>query len=184
MVRSGLNPSAFLLAAGLYYIGGGAALTAFATAALAHELGHLAAIAASGAVVRSIRLTVFGPVIEYGGVLSRRQEAVIVAAGPAAGFLFAAVCLLSASPYFIYAGQIALLATLFNLLPIGSMDGGRLTCFLLETALPPDVSARILQITGCLCAFGVVCTGASMHSPAMIAAGLWMMVLANMAELR
>lgn len=184
MVRSALNPSAFLLAAGLYYIGGGAALTAFVTAALAHELGHLAAIAASGAVVRKIRLTLFGPVIEYGGVLSRRQEAGIAAAGPVAGLAFAASCLFSASAYFMYAGEIALLASLFNLLPVYPMDGGRLALFLLETVLAPEASARILRILGSLCALGVACTGASLHSPAMIAAGLWMMVLANVSELR
>lgn len=184
MVQSALNPSAFLLAAGLYYIGGATALTAFVTAALAHELGHLAAIAASGSVVREIRLTLFGPVIEYGGVLTRRQEVGIAAAGPVAGLLFAASCLFSARPYFMYAGEIALLASLFNLLPIYPMDGGRMARFLLETVLTPETSARILRILGSLCALGVACTGASMHSPAMIAAGLWMMGLANTSELR
>ncbi len=184
MVRLELNPGFLLLAAALYFIGGGSALTAFLTAALAHELGHLAAIFITGAQVRDIRFTAFGPVIEYGGSLTSRQEAGIVAAGPVAGLLFAAVCLLSGRAYFAYVGAIALLASLFNLLPVYPMDGGRLAQYLLETAMPPAAAHTFLRVIGSLCSLGVACTGAAIHSPAAVAAGIWMMVLANVPDLR
>lgn len=184
MVRLELNPGFLLLAAALYFIGGGPALTAFLTAALVHELGHLAAIAITGAAVRNIRFTLSGPVIEYGGALTSRQEAGIVAAGPVAGLFFAAVCLSSGRAYFVYVGAIALLASLFNLLPVFPMDGGRLAQYLLETKMPTETARMILRIVGTLCSLGVACTGAAIHSPAAIAAGIWMMVLANTPDLR
>ena len=53
-----VHPAFLLLAAALYYLGGGPAVTALFTAALAHELGHLAALLWTGTGIRGLRLTV------------------------------------------------------------------------------------------------------------------------------
>ena len=179
-----VSPGFLLLAAGLYFIGGSAALTAFFTAALAHELGHLTALYITGASIRGIRVTCAGPVIEYAGVTTRRQEIGVVAAGPVAGLLFAAICFLTDIPYFCYVGAIALLAAMFNLLPVLPMDGGRLTAYALSAVLPDRGLDILMRVLGSLCSVGVFITGVMIRSPAAAAAGIWMAVLANAPDLR
>lgn len=179
-----VTPAFLLLAAALYFAGGGAAITAFFTAALAHELGHLAALTVAGASVRRVRITATGPVIEYAGAVDGRQEAGIVAAGPLAGLLFAGGCFLVGTPYFRFVGAVALLSSAFNLLPVMPMDGGRLALFALETVFSEHTASVILRVLGTLCALGVTVTGVTIRSPAAAAAGIWMAVLANCPELR
>ena len=179
-----VSPGFLLLAASLYFLGGGGALTAFLSAALAHELGHLLMMLLTGAAVKGIRVTACGPVIEYGGLLTARQEMGILAAGPAAGLLFACGCFLADTAYFEYAGAIALLATLFNLLPVIPMDGGRLLQLLLEETMPASGAAVVLRVCGSLCAVGVILTGVYIRSAAAAAIGIWMVLLANVPDLR
>lgn len=183
-VGMSVSPGLLLLGASLYFVGGGAALTAFVTAALVHELGHLAAIYLSGASLRRLRFSAAGPVIEYGGVKNQKQEAGIIAAGPVSGLLFAAGCALSGSRYFGYVGAIALLSSLFNLLPVVPMDGGRLAQLLLEEVMPPEKAEIVLRVVGSLCAAGVIATGVRLRLPAAAAAGIWMAALANVPDLR
>lgn len=179
-----VSPGFLLLAAALYFIGGTAALAAFLAAALAHELGHLAAMFMAGAVIRGVRITAAGPVIEYGGALTPRQEMGIVAAGPVAGLLFAVLCFLTDIPFFCYTGAIALLAAMFNLLPVMPMDGGRLAKYALETVMPPQTADVVLRVTGTVFAIGVFVTGLYIRSMTAAAAGIWMGALANWPDLR
>ena len=179
-----VSPGFLLLAASLYFVGGVGALAAFMAAALAHELGHMAAMFMVGASIRGIRVTLCGPVIEYSGALTRREELGILAAGPVAGLLFAALCFLTDIPFLCYAGSIALLAAMFNLLPVVPMDGGRLAQYALETVMPAPTAAVILRVSGTLCALGVFATGVCIRSPAAAAAGIWMGMLANWPKLR
>ena len=178
-----VSPGFLLLAAALYFLGGGPALTAFFTASLAHELGHLAAMALCGAWIGELRLTGAGLVIRYGGDLTPRQEAGIAAAGPLAGVLFALGCFLSRRPFFIYSGAIALLASFFNLLPALPLDGGRLALYALSSVMPEPAARRALRVTGSLCALGAAATGIAVRSPAAAAAGIWLLVLANAPDL-
>lgn len=179
-----VSPGFLLLAASLYYLGGGGALTAFLSAALAHELGHLAALWLAGAELSRVRLTPCGPVIHYRGTLTRRQEMGVLAAGPLGGLLFALFAFYVGTAYFCYTGAIALLATVFNLLPVVPMDGGRLLECLLEESVSPRASAVILRVCGNLCAGGVLLTGIMVGLPAAAAIGIWMAVLANVPDLR
>lgn len=179
-----VSPGFLLLAAFLYYAGGGAALTAFFTAMLVHELGHLAAMLLTGTSVRALRLTAAGPVIEYEGTVTARQETGIIAAGPLAGLLFAWGCLLWGSAYFRYVGLIALLSSVFNLLPVLPMDGGRLLSALLCTSLPERAAATALQVLGSLCGAGICLTGIYARAPAAAAMGIWLTALANLPKLR
>ena len=179
-----VSPGFLLLAATVYFIGGLGALAAFIGAALAHELGHLAAMFVAGATVRRIRVTACGPVIEYGGDLGRKEEMGIVAAGPVAGLLFAALCFITDIPFLCYTGAIALFAAMFNLLPVLPMDGGRLAQYALETVMSPAAASMFLRITGTLCALGVLATGICIHSVTAAAVGIWMGALANFPDLR
>ena len=179
-----VSPGFILLAAALYFAGGIGALAAFLAAALAHELGHLTALFLAGASIRGIRVTACGPVIDYAGPLTRREEMGVVAAGPLAGLFFAALCFITDIPFLIYTGAIALLAAMFNLLPVLPMDGGRLAQYMLESVMPERTAAVILRLTGTLCAAGVFMTGIYIRSIAAAAAGIWMGVLANFPKMR
>ena len=179
-----VSPGFLLLAASLYYLGGGGALTAFLTAALAHELGHLAVLWLSGAELCRVRITPCGPVIDYRGALTRREEMGVLAAGPLSGLLFALTAFMIGTPYFCYTGAIALLATVFNLLPVMPMDGGRLLACLLEEAVIPRAAEVILCVCGNICSVGVFLTGVMVGIPAAAAIGIWMAVLANVPDLR
>lgn len=179
-----VSPGFLLLAASVYFVGGPGALAAFGAAALAHELGHLTAMFLAGASVRGIRVTACGPVIDYTGAVTRREEMGILAAGPLAGIFFAVLCFLTDIPFLCYTGAIALLAAMFNLLPVLPMDGGRLAQYALETVFSERTARRILQITGTLCAVGVLATGVYIRSIAAAAIGIWMGLLANFPALR
>ena len=82
--------------------------------------------------------------LEYAGALTAREEMGIVAAGPLAGLLFAALCFLTDVPFLLYTGAVALLAALFNLLPAMPMDGGRLARYALETVMTPRAAGIAL----------------------------------------
>ena len=179
-----VSPGFLLLAASVYFMGGVGALAAFGAAALAHALGHLTGMFLAGASIRGIRITACGPVIEYGGALTRREEMGVLAAGPLAGMFFAALCFITDIPFLVYTGAIALLAAMFNLLPVLPMDGGRLARYALETVMDEQAAGAVLRVTGTLCALGVLITGACIRSAAVAAAGIWMGMLANFPQLR
>ena len=179
-----VSPGFVLLAAAVYFAGGMGALAAMGAAALAHELGHLTAMFLAGAAIRGIRVTACGPVIDYSGDLTAREEMGIVAAGPLAGLFFAVLCFITDIPFLLYTGAIALLATLFNLLPVLPMDGGRLALYLLETVMRRETAEAVLRLTGTLCALGALVTGLCIRSAAAAAAGIWMGALANFPQLR
>lgn len=178
------SPGFVLLAAFLYFCGGWAAAAALFTSALAHELGHLAAIALTRTEVRRMRFVAAGAVIDLNGLLTPRQEMGVVAAGPIAGLLFAGVCFLADTPYFFYAGLVSLLTSVFNLLPVYPMDGGRLAYLLLRSAMPEPAARRVIRVIGTICGICVAGTGVFLRSVAAAAAGIWMTVLANAPGLR
>ncbi|HJB20642.1 MAG TPA: M50 family metallopeptidase [Candidatus Fournierella merdavium] len=100
-------------------------------AALLHECGHVAVWLALTRSLPVLRLSVRGVGLDVSGVhLSRRQAFVLALAGPLTNFALCAGTLakmqLRAS-YWGYFFAAANLATgLFNLLPVGDLDGRRL----------------------------------------------------------
>ncbi|MBR4864221.1 MAG: hypothetical protein IKU07_06570 [Oscillospiraceae bacterium] len=89
-------------------------------AVCAHELSHLFTLFAVGVPVAGIRFGANGAKIDT-LPLTDREELICAAAGPLGGFLLAILCF-----EIPYIGYCALAQSLFNLLPIYPMDGGRI----------------------------------------------------------
>jgi len=114
-------------------------LPAVLCAATVHELGHCAVIWAANGRIRLLRLSAVGAELQVEGTLSYVQELACAIAGPMLN-LFLAV-LAACIGWNIFAG-INLALGVFNLLPIGALDGGRIVNCVSAILLGPDKGCR------------------------------------------
>ncbi len=120
-------------------------------AALCHEAGHLVVAALAGVHIRAVTLDLFGARIHLDGLLSYRQELAVACGGPAANILTVA-CLM---PLWIGRGGSFLGSFLFaslglgevNLLPVATLDGGRMLSCLLALTLGEKAARRGVAVT-------------------------------------
>lgn len=118
-LRPVIRPGAVILLALLCYLAPLRAAGAFLLAVTVHELGHLGAITLCGGRLRGLCLGTGGAVIQVEG-LRPGQELFCALAGPGAGLL-----LLAFGKLLPVTALVALCHSLYNLLPIYPLDGGR-----------------------------------------------------------
>ena len=118
-LRPAIRPGAVILLALLCYLAPLRAVGAFLLAMSVHELGHLGAITLCGGKLRGLCLGTRGAVIKVEG-LTLKQELYCALAGPGAG-----LCLLAAGKFLPMTALMALCHSLYNLLPVYPLDGGR-----------------------------------------------------------
>ena len=125
----------------------------FATliAALFHECGHLLAAALQSIPIRLMEIDLFGAKIHPRGLItSYKKEILLAVAGPAFSLLLG-VFLLPHSGIFAQTLKASTLSlALFNLLPIGEFDGGRVLHATLCLFLPQELADRVLAVTSYL----------------------------------
>ena len=118
-------------------------------AALLHELGHLFVMYLLRQPPRGINLVPFGiRIVKSGSVASYGKEALVYLAGPAVNLLCAGI-LLFTSNIVPRLALVHLVLGLFNLLPIGALDGGRLFSCLMHWLGGPRfarLAVRVLSI--------------------------------------
>ncbi len=119
-------------------------------AAVIHEFGHLTAMFFLNSVPSSISMQIFGIRIEKKTNLSLSyiDECVIYFAGPLINFIcaliFWAVYNLSLNPFFINVCVLHTVTALFNLMPVGVLDGGNIVRSILRKYMSVD-NACIVQ---------------------------------------
>ena len=84
-----ISAGGVLLLAALFFFMDARDFIALLLAAAAHECGHLAALRAAGCRIRGFSADAGGAVIERRGSAGPGWELICLAAGPAAGFLYA-----------------------------------------------------------------------------------------------
>ncbi len=135
-----LEPGFFLLLALAAALGALDVLPVLLAAAACHEAAHLAVLGWFHVPVERVALTAAGVEIRapIQTRLSYPQEIAAVAAGPACNLLLALVSARGPG-WYLFAGANFLLGA-FNLLPVLTLDGGRI-CYLLVSWLWEPVTA-------------------------------------------
>jgi len=129
-------------------------LPAALCAASLHELGHLAAIRAAGGRVKRLRLSAVGAELRLDGTLGYGAELLCALAGPAVNLLLAFVAARIGATMF--AGM-SLVLGLFNLLPIGTLDGGRILRCLTGLLFGPMYTGLLGYVDGVVIAGLLIC---------------------------
>lgn len=88
---------------------------------LLHEAGHFAALFAVGGRAKAFTLSFYGAALTYDSFLSRAQECIVAAAGPAVNFAL----------YIVLKDEVNLFLFVLNLIPVFPLDGGRICALLL-----------------------------------------------------
>ncbi len=114
-------------------------------AAIFHELCHYAAARLLGGRVGSVFVGGSGAVMQI-APLGQGRELVCALAGPVGGFL-----LLLFARWFPRLALCAAFQSLYNLLPVYPMDGGRAIRCLAAMTLPPDAAEKLCGIVAGVC---------------------------------
>lgn len=125
-----VSPAAVALCATAVYFFDYYVLSALLFAVAAHELGHVACLRAFGLDVRAVSVGAGGLCIDYRGDCTALTHALAAAAGPAAGIAYAYLCSYLGVhlrlAWFQLGAGISLILSLYNLLPVMPLDGGRI----------------------------------------------------------
>lgn len=146
-----------LLLAWLNYLDRSLLVPLALAACAAHELGHIFMIRLLGETIKGIRLTAIGAELLLPRPLGYWQEGMSALAGPSANLLLAlAACGLEGGA--VFAGLNLALA-LFNLLPVGRLDGGRALHCTLALLAGPGAADRVAGWLDSLCTAGALAAG-------------------------
>ena len=124
-------------------------LTAAAVAAVWHELCHYFAICLMCRMPVNMRLYSFAAYLQL-PQMGRGREAVCALAGPIGG-----LCLLFFARWMPRVAICAAFQSLYNLLPIFPLDGGRAIRCVLQLLFSPPVSEKISSVIGSFCKIAI-----------------------------
>lgn len=146
-----------LLLAWLNYLDRSMLVPMAVIACTVHEISHASVIHLLGGSIRGIRLTAIGAEMVLEHPMGYWQEGLSALAGPGANLLLALACC-CVERGFTFAGLNLALA-LFNLLPVGRLDGGRALRCTLALLTGPDASDKLMFCLDGLCTAAALGTG-------------------------
>lgn len=123
------------------------------SAVIFHELGHAVCAALFKRKITELKIELFGARICLLGDISYRQELLIALSGPAASFLL--YFILRRSQIAQNAADCSLFLGLINLLPVSSLDGGRVIECAVSYFFGPQAASQTLKVCGKLCALAI-----------------------------
>jgi membrane-associated protease RseP (regulator of RpoE activity) len=128
-----------------------------AAAAGVHEMGHIIAARVSGVRVGGLHMDILGARLELTGILSYGQEFIVAAGGPFFSLVSAALLYPTATgreSIGLFCGVSMILGAV-NLLPVGTLDGGRMLRCCVAWFRGDTAAATALQVTTGLCLGGL-----------------------------
>ena len=173
-----------LAAAFIYYVVSIETAIAIALPVAVHELSHIIALRFFGLKVKSVRAELTGLCIDYCGFAEPVVHIAAAFAGPAGGFIYAYAASLIARKtgcaWMELSAGISLLLSVFNLLPVLPLDGGRILLGILTMLLGAHAGERVtyrisFAITAALLIAGTV-LALNNGSKAPAAAAIWLML--------
>ena len=128
-----------------------------AAAAGWHELGHVAAAWGLGVRIRGLRMDILGARLELTGLLSYGQEFFVAAGGPFFSWVGAALVdpLAGGREGLELLGGVSLALGVVNLLPVGTLDGGRMLRCLAAWMWGDAAATTALRVTTGICLGGL-----------------------------
>lgn len=159
-----------------------------ASAVVIHELGHIIAMKLFGAMPERIELKpAVLHIIKPKRSLSYKKEIGILAAGPLAGTLAAAAgaalfFLIEKKEIFLWIFTSNAALSIFNMLPISELDGGKILEYCLSLKLTAVTAKKISLTISCLFVIAMVIIGAAMllygnNNLTILITGLYMFIL-------
>lgn len=189
--RLEVSGGALAVLALLYYLDDGGSVLWALLACVLHECGHWLAIRALGGRVSQLKVTCAGAELRLSAArpLSATRMALAALAGPGTNLLLAWGSILLArrgigAQLYFFAG-VNLGLAIFNLLPVGWLDGGRILESLLKGAGREDEGERVTELcsdiaAGLLLGAGLLLLWQSGgHNFTLLIAGIWVTAMAR-----
>lgn len=181
--RFAVSVGALLLGALLYSAASFAEIAAVLAPVLVHELGHIVTLRLFGLKIRGFCADLRGLCIEYGGLCSPWGHAVSAFAGPAAGFGYAFAASYfgarSGNAVLTLSAGVSLILSVFNLLPILPLDGGRIFSLAASELLGGRRGDELTRSVGLVLSTGLLLAGLCVmwrgEGTALALAALWLL---------
>ena len=164
------SPAAVLLMALVFFFDTSGLISAFVPAVLAHELGHFLFLKVFHRRVTRLYLGFAGLEMDYAPRLEGAGSLLCAAAGPFFGGIYALIACSLPGDFWLVSGAASFVLTVFNLLPVLPLDGGRILL-----ALVPAPAARIISLIAAV--LMLICGAITLvryHTPVLILASLWL----------
>ena len=121
-----------------------------------HEMGHIIFARIVGARISRVTLSPLGARIELERDVPYKNEIILALGGPIFGIIAHALTALPSQthPHLYLFSAVSLALSLFNLLPLSTLDGGRVLGCILNLVLPLRIADRISRICTFFTLFG------------------------------